>query len=248
MLIDAGGALGDYDPGEKIVAPYLWSHKIMRVDYIVLSHPELDHFGGFNFIARNFHPEQFWTISASSPDRSYLTLLTTLAERRIKVHLADSAFAPSAIGGVGIKCLNPSPGEIASRNNSSMVLKMEFGATSILFTGDLQAPGERNLLNRDSPADSATGAPADLLATILKVPHHGSATSSSGDFLEAIHPAIAVISDGYHNRFGFPDRDVLDRYRAMGARVLRTDQDGAIEVDASRSGMKLRTGRAAGRE
>jgi competence protein ComEC len=68
MLIDAGGSFSDeFDPGERLVAAYLWSRKIMHVDYLVLSHPELDHFGGFNFVARNFGPSEFWAINAPAP-------------------------------------------------------------------------------------------------------------------------------------------------------------------------------------
>jgi len=101
----------------------------------------------------------------------------------------------------------------------------------VLFTGDLEAKGERSLI----------AAGLDLRATVLKAPHHGSASSSTEAFVEMVHPAIAIISDGYHNRFGFPAPEVLDRYRRIGADLLRTDQDGAIEIDASRAAMTLRT-------
>jgi competence protein ComEC len=232
MLIDGGGELGEFDPGERIVAPYLWSRKIMRVDYLALSHPELDHFGGFTFIARNFHPREFWTIAAASPDTSYLELLSTLAQAGTQVRIADYRFTPPAIGGVELESLNPAPDALATRNNSSMVLKLIFGATSVLFTGDLEAKGERALVER---------AAADLPATILKAPHHGSASSSTDEFVAAVHPRAVVISDGYHNRFDFPAAEVVDRYRAIGAQVLRTDQDGAVEIDASRNRTRLHT-------
>src|SRR5205823_7633722 len=92
MLIDAGGAFsGEFDPGERIVAPYLWSQKIMRVDYLVLSHPELDHFGGFDFIARNFRPREFWTIASGSPDITYRALLQALARQQLKLRLIDTS-------------------------------------------------------------------------------------------------------------------------------------------------------------
>ncbi len=232
MLIDGGGELGEFDPGERIVAPYLWSRKIMRVDYLALSHPELDHFGGFTFIARNFHPGEFWTIAAASSDASYLELLGALAQAGARVKLVDSSFAPTTLGGVTVRCLNPQPAEVASRNDSSMVLKMVFGATSLLFTGDLEAKGERSLI----------AAVPDLRSTILKAPHHGSASSSTEEFVAMVHPAIAIISDGYQNRFGFPAQEVEDRYRRIGAELFRTDLDGAIEIDGTRTGMRLRKG------
>ncbi len=217
MLVDGGGELGEFDPGERIVAPYLWSNKIMHVDYLALSHPELDHFGGFTFVARYFHPGEFWTISAPSPDISYLELLGALTEAGTRLRIVDSSSAPEAIGGVRLEFLNPAAGEIESRNNGSMVLKLTFGGTSVLFTGDLEAKGERSLIARGT----------DLRATILKAPHHGSASSSTDEFVEAVHPVVVVISDGYRNRFGFPASEVVDRYRTIGVRFcarIKTEQ------------------------
>jgi competence protein ComEC len=233
MVVDAGGQFGEFDPGERILAPFLWSQKIMHVDYMVLSHPELDHFGGFDFIARNFSPAQFWTIANSSPDIKYVELLGRLAEAGVRLKIVDASLSPLSIGGVGVRCLNPRPGGAASRNNSSMVLRLDFGPTSVLFTGDLEAAGERALMERVP----------DLRATILKAPHHGSATSSSDRFVESVHPAAVVISVGYRNRFDFPAVEVVDRFRRIGARVLRTDLDGAVEVDATGTSMALSTGR-----
>ncbi|MFZ0888125.1 MAG: DNA internalization-related competence protein ComEC/Rec2, partial [Candidatus Binataceae bacterium] len=232
MLIDGGGDfVGDFDPGEQIVAPYLWSRKIMHVDYLVLSHPELDHFGGFQYVASNFSPSEFWTSTASSPDSKYLELLATLARTRTRLRLVNSSMAPLRIGGVDIRCLGPAPGEVNNRNNGSVVLKLGFGPASMLFTGDIEAAGEHLLLSRG----------ADLRATVLKVPHHGSRTSSIEPFIEAVRPETVVISCGYMNRFGFPAPEVAERYREAGARVLRTDLDGAVIVDARAGGVELRT-------
>jgi competence protein ComEC len=232
MLIDAGGGPGEFDPGERIVAPYLWSRKIMHVDYIVLSHPELDHFGGFDFIARNFSPSQFWTTTAASPDLRYERLLTTLASIRTRLFMLDSTSAPLKIGGVAVRCLGPAPGQRETRNNGSMLLRLAYGRYSILFTGDLEARGERELIARIS----------DLRSTVLKVPHHGSATSSTEAFAQAVEPSVAVVSLGYHNRFGFPAGDVVDRYESIGARVLRTDQVGAVGIDATAKSIEIWAG------
>jgi competence protein ComEC len=231
MVIDGGGSSGEFDPGERILAPYLWSQKIARVDYLVLSHPELDHFGGLAFVARNFRPQEFWTISAPSPDLKYADLLGMLADAGTRLRIVDSSFVPPQIGGTDLRCLGPPPDQVASRNNSSMVIRLRFGPSSILFTGDLEAIGEHSLIAHTE----------DLRSTILKAPHHGSATSSTESLVERVHPSAVVISVGYRNRFGFPAVEVVDRYRAIGATVLRTDQDGAVEVDASPTGMKLGT-------
>lgn len=230
MLIDAGGSFSDeFEPGERIVAPYLWSRKIMHVDYLVLSHPELDHFGGFNFIARNFSPSEFWTIAAPSPDIKYEALLEVLAAAEVRLRLIDSSSSPGRIGGVDVACLNPAPPLRPRRNDNSMMLMLSVGANRILFTGNVEARGEQGVIARG----------CDPRATVLKVPHHGSDTSSTPDFIAAVHPAVAVISLGFRNRYNFPSAAVVRRYREAGARVLRTDQCGAVTIAASASGVSV---------
>jgi competence protein ComEC len=115
-----------------------------------------------------------------------------------------------------------------------MVLRLSYGRDALLFSGDLEAKGERELI--------ASG--ADLRATILKVPHHGSHTSSTTELIAAVHPVVAIISLGYHNRFHFPADEVLQRYRDADVTVLRTDDDGAISADLGRDSIRLRSFRA----
>lgn len=234
MLIDGGGSLSaGFDPGERIVAPFLWARKIMRVDYLVLSHRDLDHFGGLIFIARNFRPRQFWSPRAASPDLRYHELLEALAAANVRQRFIDSSTPLASIGGAALACLNPAPGAAQSRNDASMVLAVRFGAGSFLFTGDIEERGELAMLaSRPMPG-----------AAVLKVPHHGSGTSSTRALIEAVHPRIAVVSLGYMNRYRFPSPAVIARYRAIGAEVLRTDQVGAVMVDATRAGLRVETGR-----
>ena len=115
-----------------------------------------------------------------------------------------------------------------------MVLRFKFGGASLLFTGDIESAGERAMIENR----------ADLHATILKVPHHGSATSSTAAFIAAVHPEVAVISDGYLNNFHFPADVVVERYVEAGALLMRTDLDGAVMVDATPNRMTVRTFRA----
>ncbi|HUN56697.1 MAG TPA: DNA internalization-related competence protein ComEC/Rec2 [Candidatus Binataceae bacterium] len=228
MLIDGGGAFGGtFDPGERLVAPYLWSQKIMRVDYIVVTHPDRDHFGGLTFIARNFKPREFWTGGTSKDEDSYQEMVMAMAEAGAQSQLCNTAAPPETIGGVSLRCLWP-PRELTESkdNNESVVLRLEYHGKAILFTGDLEAKAERELI--------ATR--MDVNATILKVPHHGSKTSSSEELLEAVRPELAVMSLGYHNRFHFPAEVVLERYRDDGITLLRTDQVGAIFADIDRKG------------
>ncbi|HYR78833.1 MAG TPA: DNA internalization-related competence protein ComEC/Rec2, partial [Candidatus Dormibacteraeota bacterium] len=231
MLIDAGGAYGGFDTGERIVAPYLWSQKIMHVDYIVLSHPDFDHFGGLDFVAMNFAPDAFWTNGAESLDLSFGRFMDDIARAKIPVIKVGRVAPVVEIGGVSIASLNGDVGAEATHNNSSMVLRFSFGRASILFTGDIESAGERALV--------ATR--RDLHSTMLKVPHHGSATSSTATFIAAVHPEAAVISDGYLNHFHFPAPAVVSRYTDAGVRLLRTDVDGAVIVDATPKRMTIQT-------
>jgi len=233
MLIDGGSSYGGFDAGERIVAPYLWSQKIMHVDYLVLSHPDLDHFGGLGFIAMNFGPQSFWTNGVESADLSYGRFIDDLARAKVPVVKVGRIAPVTTIGGVAISSLNGEVGAEASHNNSSMVLRFSFGDASILFTGDIESAGERALIATRS----------DLRSTVIKVPHHGSATSSTPAFIAAVHPEDGIISDGYLNHFHFPSPMTLDRYRDAGVRVLRTDNDGAVMVDATRRGISIRAQR-----
>ncbi len=229
MLIDGGSAWRDFDLGERIVARYLWSRKIMHVDWLALSHPDQDHYGGLDFIARNFSPDEFWGVAVENHDEAYEHLLSTLYERKVPIRQIDSSMPPMTMDGARVMALNSRATPSTSRNNASMLLRIEYLGTSFLFTGDLEAIGEAAALKSSH----------NLQATILKVPHHGSHTSSSPGFIEAVAPRLAIISLGYRNRFHFPAPEVVDRYRSMRAHIMRTDVDGAIEVTVGATGTSI---------
>jgi competence protein ComEC len=233
MVIDGGPAWRDFDLGERVVARYLWARKILHVDWVALSHPDQDHFGGLDFIARNFSPNEFWNVAVENHDTSYQQLLATLNELKIPIRQIDAKSSARDIEGVHLVAMNPRLGASTSRNNASMVLRLEYRGTSFLFTGDLEASGEAALLVSSR----------NLRSTILKVPHHGSHTSSSAAFVAASRPQVAVISLGYRNRFHFPAPEVVDRYHSLGARIMRTDDDGAIEAEVGVAGNLVRGNR-----
>lgn len=235
MLIDAGSAWPDgFDFGERVVARYLWGEKILRVDYLVVSHPDLDHFGGMAFVARNFSPAEFWIAGPAKDERTYAALMAQVAAEKIPLRVVDSAMRPLMLGNASVRCFGPAPDETATRdNNLSMVLRIAEGPQSVLFTGDIEAAGERTLLARTPPSA--------LASSVLKGPHHGSRTSSSSAFIAAVRPQAVVLSLGYHNRFGFPAAEVVDRYAAAGVRIFRTDRSGAVSVDLGKRPLVMRT-------
>ena len=222
MVIDGGGFSGDaFDVGERIIAPFLWSRKIARVDYLVLSHPDRDHYGGLAFLATQFSPHQFWSNGASAETDSFAQLERRLLDggvQQLVLHRGDVR----RVGSVDVLVHSPPLQRDGLRDNDqSLVLSLRFGGTRVLFPGDIEAWGEDDLIG------SADG---QLASAVLKVPHHGSHTSSSPQFIDAVAPQLAVVSAGFENRFGFPHPEVLRRYGVRNCTLARTDLDGAIAI------------------
>ena len=231
VVIDGGGSFDPaFDPGEQVLAPFLWRQGIRHIDLIVLSHPHPDHANGLGFLVENFAVGEVWTNGQPTTQPGTVRLLAAAAQRGVPVRLPR----PLELAGVRLVPLTGMSGAdpAASENDNSLVLALEYAGRRLLFAGDLEADGEAALL--------ATGG---LRADVLKVPHHGSRTSSTEPFVAAVHPSLAVISVGERNRWGFPNPAVVARYLAAGARVLRTDTDGAVAVSLSADG-KLQAGPA----
>ena len=225
MIVDGGGVLqfgrrtrrSNLDTGEDVVSPYLWSRGIRRIDILVATHAHQDHSGGLNALLENFHPTELWVGANPSPE-----LLRRAAELKIIVKTPDASAQPMAFGGSRIEILSPPAGfaPAKSGNNDSLALRIAYGSHAFLLTGDLEAPMERLLL--------AGGRP--LHADVLKVGHHGSRTSTSPAFLDAVSPSVAVISAGFQNSFGHPHPSVVARLAERRSAILRTDLDGLVTV------------------
>lgn len=231
MVIDGGGfASEDFDAGEAILAPFLWSRKIGRVDILVMSHPQLDHYGGLAFLAEHFSPREFWSNGEQAQGGRFSQLSAALGRAGVTSRVLCRETPEMRLSGVQVQILHP-PCQRAGfdANNASLVLRLSHGAIDVLFTGDVEAAGEQTLL-------SANGA---LASEILKVPHHGSRTSSTAAFVEAVAPQVAVASLGFHNRFHFPAPEVVQRYAEQGGRVLQTDQAGAVTVVSDGQNYKI---------
>lgn len=242
MVIDGGGFLSrTFDSGEAILAPFLWQKKIGRVDTLVLTHPHLDHYGGLEFLARHFGVTSFWSNGRQSKgSRRFIALGETLTERDIERHvLCRGAAVPEPeIGGVRIQVLHPPCGRTGlDTNNSSLVLRLGHGEVDVLLTGDVETTAEAMLLSTQATLDSE----------ILKVPHHGSRTSSSQRFLEAVSPDVAVASLGHFNRFDFPSPEVVERYERQDVELLRTDTAGAVTITSDGRGYRVTITRQEGR-
>jgi competence protein ComEC len=239
MLLDGGGIapMGSrrkprLDIGEDVVSPYLWTRSIRRLDTIVLSHPHEDHIGGLAAVVANFRPKELWTGAvADCPEWSRLQAEAVRCGVRIVAMEAGLRFR---YGGAAIEVLAPGHGHEPSTkapNNDSLVLRMSYGKHSFLFTGDIEKRVESELID-------AGLAHAD----VLKVPHHGSKTSSTEPFLDAVRPVFGLISAGFENSFGNPSPIVVSRYEERRTTLLRTDVCGLVSVRSDGKRIRFETG------
>jgi competence protein ComEC len=219
IVVDAGGSRdARFDPGERRVAPALWRQGVRRLDALVVSHAHPDHAGGVPFLLRAFRVESSWEGPAPMRDPAWQRLDAALAAAGVR-RLAVARGGRLEWDGASIAVLGPAPPRAAPlrvRNEDSLVLDVRFGEVHLLLTGDVTGEAERAL--RLPPA------------LVLKVPHHGSRTSSGALLTAATRPRLAVVSSGARNPFGHPHPEILERYRRAGTLVLRTDRDGSVHV------------------
>ena len=215
----------DYDVGKRVIEPYLDFRGIRRLDMVVLTHPDVDHGGGLGYILENFEVGRVLGI----PD----VPLDSQTHRRLHaiVKANDIPYAFPYAGTIeltptaALNLLHPIDATSTNlldqdKNDDSLVIKLTYGEVDILFTGDIGKKAEARLI--------ASG--QDLRSEILKVPHHGSRTSSSAAFINAVEPRYAIFSLGQSSQYQFPHADVAARYQARGCVQLRTDTAAAITL------------------
>ncbi|HET9783766.1 MAG TPA: ComEC/Rec2 family competence protein, partial [Terriglobales bacterium] len=222
LLVDGGPRSARWDSGEEIVAPFLWSLGLRHLDAVLLTHAHNDHLGGLATVLADFHPGEVWvteTLPSDAPTQAFLRAAEATGARLRRVETGDIF----RVGNDRLSVLLPSPGYhagLVASNDDSMVVRIAGGGGAMLLEGDAEAVGEHWMLDHH----------LDLTSAVLKVGHHGSHTSSTPQFLAAVHPQAAVISVGADNSYGHPSPLVLEQLATAGARVFRTDRDGAVQV------------------
>jgi competence protein ComEC len=241
LLVDAGGMPfggAAFDIGARVLAPALWSRGLRRLDGLVVTHGDPDHIGGAPAIVDDFAPAELWQgipVPAHAALNALLDRASGTGAGIQNRRLGDAL----QFGDVEVRILHPPVPDWERprvRNDDSLVLDVRHGGVSILLMGDVGASVEREIIPLLRPAR----------IRILKAGHHGSRTSTSQEFLDALRPQIAIISCGRGNTFGHPAPDVLQRLEAIGADVYRTDRDGQITIETSGEVVHVRT--YAGRE
>jgi len=231
MLIDGGGVPGgDFDTGEMVVAPFLLRSKIRRLDTLVLTHPQADHMNGLLYLADHFGPKEFWYNGQRGASPTFQQLLSLLETKGIRKRTPADLKEQREISGALVEILHPEEGLFSRKSNdNSLVLRISYGGTAFLFPGDIEAGGEQFLLSKSG---------SKLKSDILLAPHHGSRSSSSAAFLQAVNPKVCIISSGKGNPFGFPSPEALKRLAEAGCKILKTGEQGAIEVQADPEGYR----------
>ena len=223
LLVDAAGTVrGAFPVGERIVTPVLWHAGVRRLDYLALTHGDPDHVGGAAAILEQFRPREVWE-GVPVPSSGHLRELQAIARARGTAWCRLRTGDVVQIGEVEVRVWHPPRPDWERqrvRNDDSLVLELRHGAVSVILPGDIGAAVEPPLGSMIPPAR----------VRVLKVPHHDSRYSSTPEFVEAMKPAVAIVSAGRRNAFGHPSPEVLHRYEAAGAVVLQTGEVGAVSV------------------
>jgi competence protein ComEC len=216
ILIDGGPE----PAGREVIVPYLRSQGIDRLDLAIVTHPDLDHYGGLAYVAGNVPVGRVLYPGVDADSRAWMGLRALLRERGIPLDTARRGQLLYAGAGDTLRVLSPEhAAQYADRNDNSVVALLTLGGRRALFTGDLGPEAEARLTELE---------PGRLRGAVLKVPHHGSDHSNPRAFLEAVAPAQAVLSCGRRNNFGHPGPVTVAALRGAGAALFCTARDGAL--------------------
>ena len=234
ILIDGGGN-ENYDIGANVLIPYLLNKKIKQIDYLIISHFDTDHVGGTFKVLEKLKVKQVIISQQKEDSSNFQKFLEIAKKRNIKIIVVKAGDIIQIEKNIYIEVLWPTEKlEISTNplNNNSIVAKLIYENTSILFTGDIEAKAEKELVKKYDK---------NLKSDILKVAHHGSQTSSTQDFIDKVNPKIALIGVGYKNKFDHPNKEILERLQKINCKIYRIDTMGEIDcsIDSKNNIFKI---------
>ncbi len=228
VLIDGGGMAGQgakgYDLGREVVVPGLMARHARSIDALIITHPDEDHIGGLPAVVQAVPVGLVLDPMLPCDTESYRRLYQAIEKRGIKVHRATEGQRLNLGRGIYAEVLNPPDPRLTDTgsddNNNSVVLRLVYDGLSVLLAADLDRVG---VMRMARPGD-------EIQSTILKVPHHGSADAAVPEFVKAVKPELAVISVGADNQYGHPSEEMLRELERVGAKIMRTDEMGAVTI------------------
>ncbi len=228
LLVDGGGSpywLGEdvWDPGKNVIIPYLKSRNIQELDYIIISHPHGDHFGGIFAVLENIKVKTFIDNGYVEGDPNYKDLLLLVKRKVLVYEQVKEGDEIKLDKDIFIRVYFPPKRgfPFEGGNNSSIIFSLIYKNFSVLFTGDAEMDLENYLISKHKNS---------INSNVLKIPHHGSRTSSTVRFIKTVNPDVGIFSTGRKNRFGHPHREVVSRYSKLNVDIYNTAEEGNIVV------------------
>lgn len=214
LLIDSGPK-----SDKKKLLYYLSKINIDKLDYIIATHPHEDHIGNMSEIIDNYNVLNFYAPKVQSTTKTFEQMIDSLKAKNLKINVIKKGTDSINLGeNTKVTVFSPTKDYYEDLNNYSPILKIQYGKTSFLFTGDAQKDIEKEMISSNE----------NISADVLKVGHHGSSTSTTKEFLNKVHPSIGVISVGLDNSYNHPNTDTLKRLNDNKIKVYRTDKDSPI--------------------
>ena len=233
LLVDGGGVIGRFDIGDRVVTRAVWGLGVRRLDWLLMTHPDLDHAGGLPTVVRALRPREVWEgvpVTTSAEWRAVRQEAALAGAHWRRLQAGDAI----EVGPVQLVALHPPPPDWErrrTRNDDSVVLRVRYGEVEFVLPGDIGSEVEATL----------AAVPLRAPLRVMKVAHHGSRSSSSARWLDQEAPHLALVSAGRDNLFGHPAPVVIERLRASGAAIFRTDEDGAVMVETNGREVHVRT-------